>query len=616
MKVRHWCMLGLTILLLMCEVAVSQLCKSLITLVDGFHTLFIVMHMALPPPQTVSMIKPPVSSSDSSASPPRAPCPSSAAPPPPPTLPAGPSVEPPPATRTATGGSTDPDQPQSNTLSAQVKLRPLFSPVSPAAPGCGLAFSSSRIQAVGGFFSTLILTSLCISYFMEIISFCLEPHPVQRPPLLVGVGAAGVLHKVLVFGLNWDQLRDERPGGDAQPETESHLEVNHRVLAEEESRDVSQSQKVQPAAAEDSLVLCNPRTSGIPDAESGAPRPPVVPEESGGGDLKDRDSGSHSREGAAVPKYDTCTGRLESPGAESSSVRESSRRTERPETGRLLSSVFVLQGLFTSLLALINSLVMLLVAPELLHGSGSCSLLVYLDPGLSLLAVVTLIATTLPQVTCVFASRVSGRLTPGFKPRKVVCSHLPLPPPPPHRTLCLNCCFTGKSVQVYRYSLLLLQATPPHVCASDLGRRIASVPGVRAVHDLHVWQLNESLSVASVHVHCYDGFPADRCADLVSAVTKVLQGVGVTCCTVQPEFASCSAPSAGSGGVVRRGDPSPPPLPACRLACGKACAGNMCCSLLEEEEEEEEEEAGGPLAPPAGETKEEPQTLVIENTFL
>ncbi|XP_069004243.1 uncharacterized protein [Embiotoca jacksoni] len=566
MKVRHWCMLGLTILLLMCEVAVSQLCKSLITLVDGFHTLFIVMHMALPPPQTVSMIKPPVSSSDSSASPPRAPCPSSAAPPPPPTLPAGPSVEPPPATRTATGGSTDPDQPQSNTLSAQVKLRPLFSPVSPAAPGCGLAFSSSRIQAVGGFFSTLILTSLCISYFMEIISFCLEPHPVQRPPLLVGVGAAGVLHKVLVFGLNWDQLRDERPGGDAQPETESHLEVNHRVLAEEESRDVSQSQKVQPAAAEDSLVLCNPRTSGIPDAESGAPRPPVVPEESGGGDLKDRDSGSHSREGAAVPKYDTCTGRLESPGAESSSVRESSRRTERPETGRLLSSVFVLQGLFTSLLALINSLVMLLVAPELLHGSGSCSLLVYLDPGLSLLAVVTLIATTLPQV--------------------------------------------------YRYSLLLLQATPPHVCASDLGRRIASVPGVRAVHDLHVWQLNESLSVASVHVHCYDGFPADRCADLVSAVTKVLQGVGVTCCTVQPEFASCSAPSAGSGGVVRRGDPSPPPLPACRLACGKACAGNMCCSLLEEEEEEEEEEAGGPLAPPAGETKEEPQTLVIENTFL
>ncbi|XP_069562556.1 uncharacterized protein [Brachyistius frenatus] len=567
MKVRHWCMLGLTILLLMCEVAVSQLCKSLITLVDGFHTLFIVMHMALPPPQTASMIKPPVSSPDSSASPPRAPCPSSAAPPPPPTLPAEPSVEPPPATRTATGGSTDPDQPQSNTLSAQVKLRPLFSPVSPAAPGCGLAFSSSRIHAVGGFFSTLILTSLCISYFMEIISFCLEPHPVQRPPLLVGVGAAGVLHKVLVFGLNWDQLRDERPGGDAQPEAESHLEVNHRVLAEEESRDVSQSQKVQPAAAEDwplsgALVLCNPRTSGIPDAESGAPRPPVLPEESGGGDLKDRDSGSHSREGAAVPKYYTCTGHLESPGAESSSVRESSRRTERPETGRLLSSVFVLQGLFTSLLALINSLVMLLVAPELLHGSGSCSLLVYLDPGLSLLAVVTLIATTLPQV--------------------------------------------------YRYSLLLLQATPPHVCASDLGRRIASVPGVRAVHDLHVWQLNESLSVASVHVHCYDGFPADRCADLVSAVTKVLQGVGVTCCTVQPEFASCSASSAGSGGVVRRGDPSPPPLPACRLACGKACAGNMCCSLLEEEEEE----GGGPLAPPAGETKEEPQTLVIENTFL
>lgn len=99
----------------------------------------------------------------------------------------------------------------------------------------------------------------------------------------------------------------------------------------------------------------------------------------------------------------------------------------------------------------------------------------------------------------------------------------------------------------------------------------------------------------------------------MSAVTKVLQSVGVSCCTVQPEFASYSGPSAGSGGdaslVIHREDPSLPPLLTCSLACGKACAGNMCCSSLEEE----------PRilpAPPAGETKEEPQTLIIENAFL
>lgn len=104
-----------------------------------------------------------------------------------------------------------------------------------------------------------------------------------------------------------------------------------------------------------------------------------------------------------------------------------------------------------------------------------------------------------------------------------------------------------------------------------------------------------------------------RCADLMSGVTKVLQSVGVSCCTVQPEFASCSGSSAGSGSdaspVVHREDPSLPPLLTCSLACGKACSGNMCCTPLEEE-------TRSLVAPPTGETKEEPQTLVIENTFL
>lgn len=75
---------------------------------------------------------------------------------------------------------------------------------------------------------------------------------------------------------------------------------------------------------------------------------------------------------------------------------------------------------------------------------------------------------------------------------------------------CSFCCFTSKSLQVHKYGLLLLQSTPPHICVSDLGRRIASIPGVQAVHNLHVWQLTESFTVASVHVHCHAGFPAHR----------------------------------------------------------------------------------------------------------
>lgn len=63
-----------------------------------------------------------------------------------------------------------------------------------------------------------------------------------------------------------------------------------------------------------------------------------------------------------------------------------------------LSFVVVIQGLFTSLLALINSLVMLVIVPQLQHGSGVHRVLVYLDPSFSLLAATVLIATTAPQV--------------------------------------------------------------------------------------------------------------------------------------------------------------------------------------------------------------------------
>lgn len=80
---------------------------------------------------------------------------------------------------------------------------------------------------MGMFISALVLASLCLSYIMEIISFTVEPHPVKRPLLLVVVGAVSVLHKMLVLGLNWDELLDWSKAS-RQPGTKSHLVVNHK----------------------------------------------------------------------------------------------------------------------------------------------------------------------------------------------------------------------------------------------------------------------------------------------------------------------------------------------------------------------------------------------------
>lgn len=102
----------------------------------------------------------------------------------------------------------------------------------------------------------------------------------------------------------------------------------------------------------------------------------------------------------------------------------------------------------------------------------------------------------------------------------------------------------------------------------------------------------------------------NRCTDVLSGVTKVLKSVGVNCCTIQPEFVSWSSSSSrDTSPDIQREDPSLLSHLACSLACTKACAGSMCCPLLEDE-------CRILLTPPAGETKEEPQTLVMENTSL
>ncbi|KAF6736879.1 Zinc/cadmium resistance protein [Oryzias melastigma] len=516
MWVPNCCMLGASLLLLLCQIAISQLCKSLITMVDGFHTLFILIHTVLPLPQTTN-IKP-----ASSTSPPHVP-PCAKSP-----------VKAPPDAQTTIGESVLSDQGNQN--ASLINTHISHSPTSSPTPtNCSLSYANSRIQTVGRFVSSLLLVSLCISYFMEIISFILDPHPAQHPLLPVVIGAVSLLYKLTAFVLNWAQ--SGRKAG-----AELHLEVNHEVLAEEDSRNTQESEEIVQsgdlsAVPSGALVLCNPLTSSIHDSDCKPSQKPL-----------------ESMCEEQIPSADLNRTQILSVCKSSPCLDPTVSRSYWPVCH--LPIIFITEGLFTSLLALINSLVTL-------QSSGVCSVLVYLDPSLSLLAVITMIATNVPQL--------------------------------------------------YRLGLLLLQASPQHISVTDLTRRILSVPGVQAVHDLHIWQLNERLVVASVHVHCCSGFQVHRCGDLLSGVSKVLKSIGVSCCTVQPEFTSCAGASSNNLGdaspIIHRDDPSPRALPACSLACGKACAGSMCCSPPEEEIQSMRK-------PPTGETNEEPLALVLENTCL
>jgi len=47
---------------------------------------------------------------------------------------------------------------------------------------------------------------------------------------------------------------------------------------------------------------------------------------------------------------------------------------------------------------------------------------------------------------------------------------------------------------------ILLEGAPPGIDVSDVGREMASVPGVVEVHDLHVWMITSGFSALAAHV--------------------------------------------------------------------------------------------------------------------
>jgi cobalt-zinc-cadmium efflux system protein len=57
---------------------------------------------------------------------------------------------------------------------------------------------------------------------------------------------------------------------------------------------------------------------------------------------------------------------------------------------------------------------------------------------------------------------------------------------------------------------VLLEGVPPHLDLTEIGLALAEVPGVRRVHDLHVWTLTSGREAMSAHVVTDASVPTDR----------------------------------------------------------------------------------------------------------
>ncbi|NXL60172.1 ZNT10 protein, partial [Chordeiles acutipennis] len=108
-------------------------------------------------------------------------------------------------------------------------------------------------------------------------------------------------------------------------------------------------------------------------------------------------------------------------------------------------------------------------------------------------------------------------------------------------------------------SIILLQMVPKGVNMQLLTDRLARVPGVSSLHEVHVWELAGGKNIATLHIKCQT--PTDY-QDAAYKIRKVFHEAGIHSVTIQPEYTDhkttqllCSSP-----------------------CISKACDSQLCCS--------------------------------------
>ncbi|KPJ20370.1 Zinc transporter 1 [Papilio machaon] len=119
--------------------------------------------------------------------------------------------------------------------------------------------------------------------------------------------------------------------------------------------------------------------------------------------------------------------------------------------------------------------------------------------------------------------------------------------------------------------LVLLQTVPEGVGACELRAAALRVPGVLAIHELHVWQLHRDKIVATAHISYSSHEDYLRNSELVCDVFK-RHGIGLV--TLQPEFTltSISGTEEEQKALVDFANT------ACSCPCAKECTAPRCCA--------------------------------------
>jgi solute carrier family 30 (zinc transporter), member 1 len=82
---------------------------------------------------------------------------------------------------------------------------------------------------------------------------------------------------------------------------------------------------------------------------------------------------------------------------------------------------------------------------------------------------------------------------------------------------------------------ILLQSMPSHLDIEKVREELRGIPGVVAIHELHVWQLSNTKTVASIHVMIHETQAVGYMA-VAGLIKTCLHHHGIHSTTIQPEF--------------------------------------------------------------------------------
>lgn len=96
------------------------------------------------------------------------------------------------------------------------------------------------------------------------------------------------------------------------------------------------------------------------------------------------------------------------------------------------------------------------------------------------------------------------------------------------------------SWQIIREGLaIFLEASPPHLDFSELVRAMMGIPGIKDVHDLHVWSISHGMHALSCHILIED-LPISQSSDILARLNEVLsRRFRIEHSTVQFECEGC-----------------------------------------------------------------------------